>query len=67
MPAQSTPAKAECFTPQEAAGILRISTDLMYDILRGRRGKSRPPAIKAGRLYRIPADEFRAWMKKRKP
>jgi len=67
MPAPSPLAKVEMITPQEAAGILRISTDLMYDIIRGRRGNNRPPAVKVGRLYRIPADEFRAWMKKRKP
>jgi len=58
--------KEEYLTVKEAAGILRISQDFMRDIVRGRRGKNKPPALKIGTIYRLPIDDFNEWRKKRK-
>ena len=58
--------KEEYLTLKEAAGILRISTDFMRKIVRGRRGSSKPAVVKLGNIYRIPTEDFREWLKKRK-
>lgn len=47
-------------TPKEAAGILRISMDLFYDLIAGRRGAA-PPVLKIGKHLRLPRDEFFKW------
>jgi hypothetical protein len=49
-------------TPKEGARILRISVDLLYDLINGRRGNgTRPKVLKVGRAYRLPRDKFLAW------
>jgi hypothetical protein len=48
-------------TPKEGARILRISVDLLYDLINGRRGSKPPTVLKFGRSYRLPRAEFFAW------
>ncbi len=57
-------------TPKEGARILRISVDLLYDLINGRRGSGKPPKVlKFGRSYRLPKTDFFAWAnaQERKP
>ena len=58
---QAPPPEPVFIKPAEAARIIRVSEQMMYDIISGKRGNGSPKVLKFGRAYRIPRDEFMAW------
>jgi len=59
------PPENRFITLKEAAGILRISTDFMRDIINGRRGTSRPKVVRLRNVIRIPYQDFMLWVDQR--
>ena len=56
-------AQHELLTIKEAAAIVRVTPFTFWQWIK-RRKKNRPPHVRVGpTLIRIPADEFREWIK----
>lgn len=48
-------------TAKEGARILRISVDLLYDLVSGHRGNKPPKTLKIGKSLRFPREDFLQW------
>ena len=58
-----TPAPSKYFLGvKEAASLVGMTPEFIYQVLRGERGDDKPRVVRMGSRYRIPRDEFIAWV-----
>ena len=47
---------------KEAAALVGVTPEFIYQVLRGERGDSKPRVVRMGSRYRIPRDDFIKWV-----
>ena len=47
---------------KEAAALIGVTPEFIYQVLRGDRGDDRPRVVRMGSRYRIPREEFIQWV-----
>lgn len=58
-----TPASGKHFIGvKEAAALVGVHPAFIYEVLHGKRGIDKPRVVRMGSRYRIPRDEFIAWV-----
>ncbi len=47
---------------KEAAALVGVTPEFIYQVLRGERGVDKPRVVRMGSRYRIPREEFIVWV-----